>query len=99
MDHDLLTRRVLFIVGKGGGGKSTVAALLAVALAERGKRVLLAPVGPGGRRAEGAGGASGRGARGGSRDRGSRRGAPWPLLSHRRWRDRPQRISRARPAG
>jgi anion-transporting ArsA/GET3 family ATPase len=40
-------RRVFFIVGKGGVGKSTVAALLAVALAERGRRVLLAQMEPG----------------------------------------------------
>ena len=38
----LAGRRVLFVVGKGGVGKSTVATLLAVALAEQGKRVLLA---------------------------------------------------------
>ena len=47
VDHELFQRRVLFVVGKGGVGKSTVAALLAVALAERGKRVLLAQMGPG----------------------------------------------------
>src|SRR5689334_2619065 len=47
MARDLFDRRVLFVVGKGGVGKSTVAALLAVALAERGKRVLLAQMGPG----------------------------------------------------
>jgi anion-transporting ArsA/GET3 family ATPase len=40
-------RRVFFIVGKGGVGKSTVAALLAVALAERGRRVLLTQMEPG----------------------------------------------------
>ncbi len=52
MDQDLFERRVLFVVGKGGVGKSTVAALLAVALAERGKRVLLAQMGPGQRLGE-----------------------------------------------
>ena len=48
----LYDRRVLFVVGKGGVGKSTVAALLAVALAERGKRVLLAQMEPGRRLGE-----------------------------------------------
>jgi anion-transporting ArsA/GET3 family ATPase len=52
MHHELYDRRVLFVVGKGGVGKSTVAALLAVALAERGKRVLLAQMGPGRRLGE-----------------------------------------------
>ncbi|MBI3768785.1 MAG: ArsA family ATPase [Deltaproteobacteria bacterium] len=52
MAHDLFERRVFFVVGKGGVGKSTVAALLAVAVAERGKRVLLAQMGPGRRLAE-----------------------------------------------
>src|ERR1700752_2176312 len=52
MDHELYRRRVFFVVGKGGVGKSTVAALLAVALAERGKRVLLAHMGPGRRLGE-----------------------------------------------
>jgi anion-transporting ArsA/GET3 family ATPase len=52
MAYDLFERRVLFVVGKGGVGKSTVAALLAVALAERGKRVLLAQMGPGHRLGE-----------------------------------------------
>lgn len=52
MDHELYRRRVLFVVGKGGVGKSTVAALLALALAERGKRVLLAHMGPGRRLSE-----------------------------------------------
>jgi anion-transporting ArsA/GET3 family ATPase len=37
----LVDRRVFFVVGKGGVGKSTVAALLAVGLARRGKRVLV----------------------------------------------------------
>lgn len=39
-------RRVLFVVGKGGVGKSTVATALAVAFAEQGKRVLLAQMEP-----------------------------------------------------
>jgi len=43
-DPELYARRVFFVVGKGGVGKSTVAALLAVALAERGRRVLLAQI-------------------------------------------------------
>lgn len=38
---DLGARRFLFITGKGGVGKTTVAAALATALARRGKRVLL----------------------------------------------------------
>lgn len=38
---DLGERRFLFITGKGGVGKTTVAAALAIALARRGKRVLL----------------------------------------------------------
>src|SRR3954466_2288009 len=52
MAGDLYDRRVFFVVGKGGVGKSTVAALLAVALAERGKRVLLAQMEPGRRLGE-----------------------------------------------
>ena len=39
-------RRVLFVVGKGGVGKSTVATALAVVFAESGKRVLLAQMEP-----------------------------------------------------
>src|SRR5262245_62877505 len=35
-------RRFLFITGKGGVGKTTVSAAMAVALASRGKRVLIA---------------------------------------------------------
>ncbi|HEX3593626.1 MAG TPA: ArsA-related P-loop ATPase, partial [Polyangiaceae bacterium] len=35
-------RRFLFITGKGGTGKTTVTAALAMALAARGKRVLVA---------------------------------------------------------
>ena len=45
-------RRVLFVVGKGGVGKSTVATVLAVAFAEQGKRVLLAQMEPSRRLAE-----------------------------------------------
>lgn len=43
----LLDRRLLIVTGKGGAGKTTVAAALALAAAERGKRVLLAEVGLG----------------------------------------------------
>ena len=39
---DLLDRRMLFVVGKGGVGKTTVSAALALAAARRGKRVLVA---------------------------------------------------------
>jgi len=42
-----LDRRVFFVVGKGGVGKSTVSALLALALADGGRRVLLAQMEPG----------------------------------------------------
>jgi anion-transporting ArsA/GET3 family ATPase len=38
----LENRRFLFVTGKGGTGKTTVTAALAVALSERGKRVLIA---------------------------------------------------------
>ncbi len=38
---DLLRKRVLFVVGKGGVGKSTVATALGLAAARRGRRVLL----------------------------------------------------------
>lgn len=38
-------RRIVFVTGKGGTGKTTVSAALAVGLAERGHRVLLAELG------------------------------------------------------
>jgi anion-transporting ArsA/GET3 family ATPase len=41
---DLLSRRLLFFTGKGGVGKSTVAAATALLAADRGKRVLLVEV-------------------------------------------------------
>jgi anion-transporting ArsA/GET3 family ATPase len=41
---DLLDRRLLLVTGKGGVGKSTVAAALAVLAAEQGKRTLLCEV-------------------------------------------------------
>ena len=43
--NDLDSRRFLFVTGKGGVGKTTVAAALALALASRGKRVLIAMCG------------------------------------------------------
>jgi len=39
---DLLDRRFLFVVGKGGVGKTTTSAAIALAAAKRGKRVLVA---------------------------------------------------------
>ena len=44
MEPDLLGRRLLVVTGKGGVGKSTVAAALALVAAERGKRVLVVDV-------------------------------------------------------
>ena len=44
MTLDLLDRRLLFVTGKGGVGKSTVAAGLALLAAERGKRTLVCEV-------------------------------------------------------
>jgi len=44
MSSDLLDRRLLFVSGKGGVGKSTVAAALALLAAEQGKRVLVVEV-------------------------------------------------------
>src|SRR4051812_3390069 len=42
MASDLLDRRFLAVIGKGGTGKTTVSAALAVLAASRGKRVLIA---------------------------------------------------------
>jgi len=41
---DLLDRRLLFVTGKGGVGKTTIAAALALAAASRGKKVLVGEV-------------------------------------------------------
>lgn len=43
---DFLARRLLFVTGKGGVGKTTVAAALALRFASSGKRVLLAETSP-----------------------------------------------------
>ncbi|HUF85224.1 MAG TPA: ArsA family ATPase [Acidimicrobiia bacterium] len=43
-EPDLLGRRLLFFTGKGGVGKSTVTAAIALLAAERGKRVLVVEV-------------------------------------------------------
>ena len=48
----LYDRRVLFVIGKGGVGKSTVSAMLALGFVTRGKRVLLAQMEPSRRLAE-----------------------------------------------
>src|SRR5579884_2241447 len=42
MASDLLDRRFLAVIGKGGTGKTTVAGALALLAASRGKRVLVA---------------------------------------------------------
>lgn len=44
MRQELLARRLLFVTGKGGVGKSTVSAALAVLAARRGKRTLLCEI-------------------------------------------------------
>ncbi|MDT8323100.1 MAG: ArsA-related P-loop ATPase, partial [Bacteroidota bacterium] len=41
-----MATRVIFHIGKGGVGKSTLAALTALAAAERGRRVLLLSLDP-----------------------------------------------------
>jgi anion-transporting ArsA/GET3 family ATPase len=43
---DLLSRRLLFVTGKGGVGKTTVAASLALLAAEQGKRTLICEIEP-----------------------------------------------------
>ena len=43
---DLLSRRLLFVTGKGGVGKTTVAAALGLLAAEHGKRTLVCEVEP-----------------------------------------------------
>lgn len=52
MTVDLLDRRLLFVTGKGGVGKSTVAAALALLAAQRGRRTLACEVEPRGDLAE-----------------------------------------------
>lgn len=44
MTADLLSRRLLFVTGKGGVGKTTTAAALAILAAQQGQRVLLCEV-------------------------------------------------------
>ena len=39
--HDFQGKRFLFVTGKGGVGKTTTCAAAALALAQRGKRVLV----------------------------------------------------------
>jgi arsenite-transporting ATPase len=59
------TRFVLF-TGKGGVGKTTVASVTAVALADAGRQVLLVSTDPAVRRGDRAGGEAGRRVHGGS---------------------------------
>src|SRR5437870_10691057 len=49
MSASLLERRLHFVVGKGGVGKTTVAAALALTLSRRGRRTLAVEMEPGGR--------------------------------------------------
>ena len=56
---NLLDRQMLFVTGKGGVGKSTVAAALALAAAERGRRTIVAEVGGAARAARLLGGTAG----------------------------------------
>ena len=49
---DLLDRRLIFVTGKGGVGKTTVAAALALLAAERGRRTLVCEVDPKGNLAD-----------------------------------------------
>ena len=43
--HSLLDRELIFITGKGGVGKTTMAAAIGIAAAESGRRVIVAEVG------------------------------------------------------
>ncbi len=45
MDHDLTARRLVIVTGKGGTGKTTVAATLGLAAVRAGRRVLVAEMG------------------------------------------------------
>ena len=45
MSEAIFSKRAILLTGKGGVGRTTVAAALALAAARRGKRVLIAEVG------------------------------------------------------